>query len=90
MKTTDMETIYDLGQKMIDGLTREKVVAGDVVYIDKSTGKVSKLGRSFGKARDYDAMGADVSFSPRFFLTRLTIPVLDQVCAVPRGRIAEA
>ena len=28
MKTTDMETVYDLGQKMIDALTKEKVQAG--------------------------------------------------------------
>ena len=32
----------------------------DVITIDKSTGKVSKLGRSFTKARDYDATGANV------------------------------
>jgi hypothetical protein len=30
-----METVYDLGQKMIDSLTKEKVSAGDVVSIDK-------------------------------------------------------
>ncbi|GAA96494.1 uncharacterized protein L969DRAFT_75658 [Mixia osmundae IAM 14324] len=62
IKTTDMETVYDLGNKMIDGLTREKVIAGDVIHVDKSTGKVSKLGRSFTRARDYDAMGADTRF----------------------------
>jgi RuvB-like protein 2 len=56
-----METIYDLGTKMIDALSKEKVLAGDVVTIDKTTGKVSKLGRSFARSRDYDAMGADVS-----------------------------
>ncbi|KAH8926046.1 RuvB-like helicase 2 [Atractiella rhizophila] len=62
MKTTEMETIYDLGNKMIDALNREKVTAGDVIAIDKATGKVSKLGRSFTRARDYDAAGADVRF----------------------------
>ena len=55
-----METIYDLGTKMIDALSKEKVLAGDVVVIDKTSGKVSKLGRSFARSRDYDAMGADV------------------------------
>lgn len=60
IKTTDMETIYDLGTKMIDALTKEKVLAGDVISIDKASGKVSKLGRSFTRSRDYDAMGADV------------------------------
>ena len=55
-----METIYDLGTKMIDALAKEKVTAGDVISIDKTSGKVSKLGRSFARSRDYDAMGADV------------------------------
>lgn len=67
MKTTDMETVYDLGNKMIDALSKEKVIAGDVIVIDKSTGKISKLGRSFTRARDYDAMGADVRFSFSLF-----------------------
>lgn len=61
LKTTDMETVYDLGSKMIDQLQKEKVLAGDVVSIDKASGRISKLGRSFGRAKDYDAMGADVS-----------------------------
>ncbi|WAR52563.1 hypothetical protein PtB15_1B1006 [Puccinia triticina] len=43
MKTSDMETIYELGNKMIEGLNKEKVIAGDVILIDKSTGKISKL-----------------------------------------------
>ena len=60
IKTKDMETIYDLGTKMIDSLSKEKVLAGDVISIDKASGKVSKLGRSFARSRDYDAMGADV------------------------------
>ena len=30
MKTTEMETVYDLGQKMIESLTKEKVQAGYV------------------------------------------------------------
>ena len=30
LKTTDMETIYDLGQKMIDALAKEKVQSGYV------------------------------------------------------------
>ena len=28
LKTTEMETIYDLGQKMIEAFTKEKVQAG--------------------------------------------------------------
>ncbi|CAB1315805.1 unnamed protein product [Coregonus sp. 'balchen'] len=34
----------------------------DVITIDKATGKISKLGRSFTRARDYDAMGAQTQF----------------------------
>ncbi|XP_028395755.1 ruvB-like 2 [Dendronephthya gigantea] len=62
LKTTEMETIYDLGTKMIESITKEKVQAGDVITIDKATGKISKLGRSFTRARDYDAMGAETKF----------------------------
>ena len=28
LKTTDMETIYDMGQKMIEQVTKEKIQAG--------------------------------------------------------------
>ncbi len=60
--TTDMETIYDLGTKMIEKLTQERVTAGDVIRIDKATGKISKLGRSVSRSRDYDAMGSNTKF----------------------------
>lgn len=63
LKTTDMEAVYDLGTKMIDQLTKEKVLAGDVIQIDKTSGRIVKLGRSYGRARDYDALGADVSLA---------------------------
>merc|ERR1711963_1342743 len=62
LKTTEMETIYQLGQKMIESLTKEKVQAGDIITIDKATGKITRLGRSFTRARDYDAMGAQTKF----------------------------
>jgi RuvB-like protein 2 len=57
-----METVYDLGTKMMDMLTKEKVTAGDVITIDKASGKIQKLGRSFSRSRDYDAMGATTRF----------------------------
>jgi RuvB-like protein 2 len=62
IKTTDMETIYDMGTKMIDSMTKEKVMAGDVISIDKASGKITKIGRSYTRSRDYDAMGADTKF----------------------------
>lgn len=62
LKTTDMETIYDLGAKMIEALGKEKVQSGDVIAIDKASGKITKLGRSFSRSRDYDAMGPQTKF----------------------------
>merc|ERR1712230_331326 len=52
IKTTDMETVYDMGTKMIDSMTKERVMAGDVISIDKSSGKITKLGRSYTRSRD--------------------------------------
>lgn len=43
LKTTDMETVYDLGGKMIDSILKEKVQSGDVITIDKATGIVAKF-----------------------------------------------
>ena len=63
LKTTEMETIYDLGTKMI-----EKVQAGDVVTIDKATGKITKLGRSFTRARDYDATGKQTKYGRKLLV----------------------
>jgi RuvB-like protein 2 len=60
--TTDMETIYDLGQKMIERLTQERITAGDVIRIDKGGGKISKLGRSVSRSRDYDALATNTKF----------------------------
>lgn len=39
-----------------------KVGAGDVITIDKASGKITKLGRSFMKSREYDAMGPQTRF----------------------------
>ncbi|MCJ1307154.1 RuvB-like protein 2 [Agyrium rufum] len=62
IKTTDMETIYEMGTKMIDSMSKERVMAGDIISIDKASGKISKLGRSYARSRDYDAMSADTKF----------------------------
>ena len=37
------------------------VCSRDIVTIDKASGKITKLGRSFTRARDYDAMGPQVA-----------------------------
>ncbi|CAI4221586.1 unnamed protein product [Auanema sp. JU1783] len=62
MKTTDMETIYDLGSKMVESCIKEKVCAGDVIQIDKASGRVTRLGRAFTRNHDYDAMGPQTKF----------------------------
>jgi len=64
LKTTEMETVYDLGTKMIESLTKQKVAAGDVVTIDKASGKITVIGRSFARAKDYDATGPQTKFVP--------------------------
>ena len=38
-----METEYDLGAKMIESLSKEKIQAGDVITIDKASGRISKF-----------------------------------------------
>lgn len=62
LKTTDMESVYDLGSKMIESLQKEKIVAGDIITIDKTSGRVSKLGRSFARASDFDATGPQTRY----------------------------
>lgn len=62
LKTTDMETVYELGGKLIEALSKEKVQSGDVITMDKTSGKVTKLGRSIGRSRDYDAVGSHTKF----------------------------
>merc|ERR1712086_739915 len=64
LKTTEMETMYDLGQKMIETIQKDDIQAGDVITIDKSSGKISLLGKSFARSRDYDAMGPQTKFVP--------------------------
>ncbi|KAK1278155.1 hypothetical protein QJS04_geneDACA007331 [Acorus gramineus] len=62
MKTTEMEAAYEIGGKLIEALSRAKVQSGDVITMDKAAGKVTKLGRSFNRSRDYDAIGASTKF----------------------------
>ena len=62
LKTTEMETIYDLGAKMIEAISKEKIVAGDIITIDKASGKISKLGRSFARSSDFDNVGPQTRF----------------------------
>eukprot|EP00356_Strombidium_inclinatum_P005251 CAMPEP_0170479216 /NCGR_PEP_ID=MMETSP0208-20121228/528_1 /TAXON_ID=197538 /ORGANISM="Strombidium inclinatum, Strain S3" /LENGTH=465 /DNA_ID=CAMNT_0010751575 /DNA_START=37 /DNA_END=1434 /DNA_ORIENTATION=- len=62
LKTTEMETIYDLGTKMIESIQKEKIMAGDIITIDKASGKISKLGRSFARSSDFDNSGPQTRY----------------------------
>lgn len=62
LKTTDMETVYDLGAKMVDCVQKEGIAAGDVITIDKSSGRISLVGRSFARSKDFDAIGPNTRF----------------------------
>jgi RuvB-like protein 2 len=62
IKTTDMETVYELGSKMIDALSKQKIVSGDVITIDKASGKVTRLGRSLQRAREFEVVPSSVEF----------------------------
>ncbi len=48
-----------MDDKIIDALSKEKVLVGDVITIDKMFGKITKLGCSFTRSRFYGVM-ADV------------------------------
>ncbi|KAL9261755.1 RuvB-like 2-like protein [Drosera capensis] len=62
LKTTEMEACYDMGVKLIEAMGKEKVQSGDVIALDKTSGKITKLGRSFSRSRDYDAVGGNTKF----------------------------
>ena len=62
LKTTDMESVFDLGAKLIEALQKEKVTAGDIVQIDKASGRVTRQGRSFARASEFDALGPQARF----------------------------
>ena len=58
LKTTEMETVYDLGAKMIEALGKEKVQSGDVIAIDKASGFLGFWGWVEGRvAREVEAAG---------------------------------
>jgi RuvB-like protein 2 len=47
---------------MIESILKEKIAAGDIVTIDKASGRINKLGKSFAKASEYDAAGPQTKF----------------------------
>ncbi|PBL00163.1 TIP49-domain-containing protein [Armillaria gallica] len=47
--------------KTTDVLSKEKVLAGDVITIDKTSREIIKLDPSFGWSRDHDDMSTDIN-----------------------------
>lgn len=45
-----MEAQFDVGPKMIEMMNKEAVVTGDIISIDKLSGRLTKLGRSMQTA----------------------------------------
>ena len=62
IQTTDMSTTYDLGPKIIETLCNENVLAGDIISIDKSTGKIKNLGRSFAVKKNDHPVHSDTNY----------------------------
>jgi RuvB-like protein 2 len=62
LKTTDMESVFDLGPRLIDQITRLQIQEGDVISIDIATGNLGKLGRSFSHAQDFDTSGPQLKY----------------------------
>eukprot|EP00760_Papus_ankaliazontas_P030047 PhM_4_TR4587/c0_g1_i1/m.99045/K11338/RUVBL2, RVB2, INO80J; RuvB-like protein 2 len=94
LKTADMESTFDLGQKMIENLQKEKVTVGDVITIDKASGKITKLGRSFVHAKDFDAQSQATRFVPcpegeltkrKEMVNTVTLHEIDVINSRPQG-----
>jgi RuvB-like protein 2 len=62
LKTTEMESIFDLGVKMIQHIQTERIQTGDIITIDKASGRVNKIGTSFARSKDFDATGSNYRF----------------------------
>lgn len=62
LKTVDMESSFEIGEKMREEFDKEKVAAGDVVRIVRERGRVYKVGTS--SVRRSDVVGMDTRFVP--------------------------
>lgn len=62
LKTVDMESSFDIGEKMRNEFDKEKVTAGDVVRIVRERGRVYKIGTS--TVRKSEVIGIDTRFVP--------------------------
>lgn len=62
LKTTDMESEFSLGAGMAEELLNERASIGDVIKINKDTGKITKVGKSCIKQYEYESVGPDIKF----------------------------
>jgi RuvB-like protein 2 len=62
LKTTDMEASYDIGERMLEWLRKERIIPGDVISFNKVSGHATKLGRSYARSYDYDAVSGMTRF----------------------------
>lgn len=60
-----MEAQYDIGSKMVEMLNKESITVGDIVSIDKLTGRLTKLGRSMKTAQDLQILGVQTKLLPQ-------------------------
>lgn len=54
LKTVKGAKTLKLAPSIFEGLQREKVNIGDVIYIEASTGSVKRVGRSDAYAAEFD------------------------------------
>ncbi|KAJ3430929.1 ruvb-like [Anaeramoeba flamelloides] len=57
-----MDSIYEIGNKMIDQLSELGISSGDVISIQKAGGKVTKFWRSYSRSKDYDILTSNINF----------------------------
>jgi RuvB-like protein 2 len=62
LKTVDMESEFEIGEKMRGEFDREKVSCGDVIKIVRERGRVYKIGTS--SVRKNEMVGTDTRFVP--------------------------
>ncbi|CAJ0585362.1 unnamed protein product, partial [Mesorhabditis spiculigera] len=60
LRTADMESIYEMGGKLIEKMMKMEVQSGDVLHIDRTQCSVIRVGRTKGTTAMFDAMGSDV------------------------------
>jgi len=51
-----------LDKKWLIHWQKNRITSGDVISIDKASGKISRLGRSFSRAKDFEVTGSNVKF----------------------------